>query len=46
MTSKHNSDTPKKLTEGHIKKGGVGARPTVPRPSINPAGQKPGPKSR
>ena len=34
-------DTPKKLTEGKVKKGGVGERPTTPRPAITPAGQKP-----
>jgi len=41
MTKKLDESRPKKLTEGTVKKGGVGQRPTAPRPAISPAGQKP-----
>lgn len=35
-------DEPKRFTEGQIKKGGVNAKPTSPKPDVKPVAQKPG----
>lgn len=31
----------RRLSEGHVKKGGVNQRPDRPKPNLKPVGQKP-----